>query len=71
MTHKERILRHLEDGKTITTWQAYKEYGCSRLAEYIRQLRYEGYPITGTTIKGLNRFGDKTHYTEYKLEERK
>ena len=39
ITMKERILRHLEDYGSITTWEAIKEYGCTRLGHYIYLLR--------------------------------
>ena len=39
----QRILEHLMVNKTITTWEAIKEYGCTRLSEYIRQIRKKLY----------------------------
>ena len=68
MTHKDRILRHLTDYGSITSFQAIYEYGCSRLSEYIRQLRVGGYPIISKWCKGKNRYNEDTHYVEYILE---
>ena len=64
---RERILRHLQDYGHITTLEAIKEYGCTRLSEYIRQLRYE-YNIVSEWKSGINRYGEKTHYVMYVLE---
>jgi hypothetical protein len=68
MTHKERILRHLKDYGSITTWEAITEYGCTRLGHYIYLLRRkDNYNITDEIIKSTNRYGDATHYKKYNL----
>lgn len=66
MKQKDRIERHLLDFGHITTLEAIYEYGCTRLSEYIRQLRAE-YNIQSVWHKGTNRYGEKTHYVEYVL----
>lgn len=68
MTHKDRILRHLLDYGHITSMEAIMEYGCTRLSEYIRQLKLEGYNIKSEWKKGINRYNEKTHYVMYVLE---
>lgn len=68
MTMKERILRHLEDYGSITTWEAITEYGCTRLGHYIYLLRRkDNYNITDEIIKSTNRYGDATYYKKYNL----
>lgn len=67
MKQKDRILRHLLDYGSITTLEAIKEYGCTRLSEYIRQLRFD-YKIKSVWRKGTNRYGEKTHYVEYMMD---
>ena len=42
---KKRILEHLEKYGSITSWEAIYNYGCTRISEYIRQLRFENYNI--------------------------
>ncbi|WP_407453519.1 helix-turn-helix domain-containing protein [Methanobrevibacter sp.] len=64
---KKRILKHLQEFGFITTKISYDEYGCTRLSEYIRQLREDGYIIVNKTVKGLNRFGEKVWYDEFWL----
>lgn len=46
-----KILRRLEKGGTITQGQALFQYGCSRLAARIYDLRKAGHNITGQTVK--------------------
>ena len=41
MTQYDIVLRHLQEHDTITTWEAIQEYGCTRLSEYIRQIRLD------------------------------
>lgn len=68
MTMKERILRHLKDYGSITTWDAIMEYGCTRLGHYIWVLRRkENYSIRDEVITGKNRYGEHTHYKRYYL----
>lgn len=66
-TMKERILRHLEDYGKITSWEAIQEYGCTRISEYIRQLREDNYKIETIWTESKNRYGDKVRFGIYKL----
>ena len=63
---RNRILRHLIDYGSITTWEAIQEYGCTRLSEYIRQLRKD-YTIKDEWVGYRNRYGEATHYKKYIL----
>lgn len=65
---KDRILKHLIENGEITSWEAIKEYGCTRLSEYIRQLRQK-HIIESKWEKTINRYGDKIKYTRYILKE--
>lgn len=64
---RERILQYLEDFGSITTFEAFTELGCTRLSEYIRQLRMK-YKITDEWIKSTNRYGEKVEFKKYILE---
>lgn len=66
---KERILGYIRKYGYITTWDAFRDLGCTRLSEYIRQLRKE-HKIICETIKTTNRMGEKTFYVKYKLVEK-
>ena len=65
---KKRILRHLMDYGTITSWEAIQEYGCTRLSGYIYLLKKDGYTITGNDEPFVNRYGEKSRFTRYRLE---
>ena len=70
-TAKDRVLEHLEKYKTITSWEAIQNYGITRLSEYIRQLRVDGYVIASNWTENVNRYGDKVRYVIYEMKERK
>lgn len=64
---QERILSHLEKYGSITTWEAIREYGCTRLSQYIYALRKEKYNIQDEWIENRNRYGDNAPYKKYIL----
>lgn len=68
MTQCEMVLRHLKDYGQITTKEAFEEYGITRLSGRMYDLRKAGYIITSTTVAGLNRYGETTHFVVYRLE---
>ena len=67
VTHYDRVLNHLQRYGSITSWEAIKEYGITRLSAVIFELRKE-YNITSTFEKSKNRYGDKISYAKYILE---
>lgn len=68
-TMKERVLDHLEKYKTITSWEAYSKLGCTRISEYIRQLRCDGYLIESVPTKSINRYGEISNFATYTFKE--
>lgn len=69
LTQCDRVLRHLQDYGTITTLEAITEYGILRLAARITDLKRKGYAISSETKTDSNRYGEKVHYSVYKLVE--
>lgn len=67
--HKQRLLEYLKENKKITTMEAIQKLRNTRLSEYIRQLRKEGYTINNIHKTGINTFGEKCCYDEFVLEE--
>jgi len=64
-TQKDAILWHLKTYKHITSWEAIKEYGATRLSGIIFELKNEGYPIETNLIEMKTRFGRKTNIARY------
>ena len=65
-TQKQRVLNHLNECETITSWEAIKEYGCTRLADVIFRLKSE-YVITTEMISKNNRFGEPIRFDKYRI----
>ena len=64
------VLRHLQTFGSLTSLEAVNEYGILRLASRISDLKRMGYNITSSVGSGKNRFGETTHFSVYKLEDR-
>lgn len=67
---KERILKYIKDFGSITTIEAIRDLGCTRLSEYIRQLRQEMI-ILDKWEYGTNRWNEKTKWKKYYLGDKK
>ena len=65
---RERVLDYIKKFGSITTYQAFVDLGCTRLSEYIRQLRQD-YFIADEWIQTTNRYGKKVQYKRYWIKE--
>lgn len=68
ITQCDRIIRHLNDYGSITTLDAFNEYGITRLASRICDLRKSGYDINKRFETSYNRYGEKVSYIRYSME---
>ena len=64
---REKVLDYINKFGSITTFQAFMDLGCTRLSEYIRELRLE-YNINDEWIEGINRISKKIKYKKYYME---
>lgn len=67
-TVAERILRALESGRAITSERAWKEFGCSRLAAVVCNLRRLGWRIKSRTVEVRCADGRVAHVASYSME---
>lgn len=67
MTQEEKVLRHLKQFGSITSWEAIMEYGITRLSAKIFNLRKQGYEIESERITTKNRFGEPCTFAKYML----
>lgn len=63
----EKVLEHLENYGCITSLEAIEKYGATRLADIIYKLRKRGYDIDTVDIPFTDRFGNKSVYGKYVL----
>lgn len=69
MTQNEKIMRHLKAYGSITSLEAFRDYGCTRLSARIWDLRNKyGLDITDERKAVKNRFGETVHVNVYSLE---
>lgn len=70
MNKTKAIQLHLIEKGNITSWEAIKEYGATRLSAIIYNLRYKyNMNIRSEKIDFTDRFGSKSSYAKYILEE--
>lgn len=68
-TNKQRVLEYMKDFGSISSIEAFKDLGNTRLSASIFELKKDGYNIKSKTECGVNRYGEKTHYSRYSLVE--
>tara|TARA_R110000764_G_scaffold12015_1_gene35593 strand:+ start:151 stop:411 length:261 start_codon:yes stop_codon:yes gene_type:complete len=61
----DAILWHLQKYNNITSWEAIKEYGATRLSAIIFNLRKRGHIIESVPITLKNRFNKTTTISKY------
>lgn len=66
---KQRIIDYINKFGSITTFQAFADLGCTRLSEYIRQIRQERV-VLDETISKKNRYGENVWYKKFYFEEK-
>lgn len=69
MTQCERLVAYMRDYGSITSAEAMSELGIMRLASRIADLKEMGIQIEAKMVKGVNRFGQPTHFTRYSLKQ--
>jgi hypothetical protein len=66
MTQLQLILAHIDTYGSITPFEAFAEYGITKLATRVSELRRQGRQIIKVFEEGRNRFGQKVHYVRYR-----
>ena len=68
MNKTKAVLEHLQQYGRIDTWTAIREYGATRLSAIIYNLRYNyELNIVSKDVENIDRYGNKSFYTEYYL----
>jgi len=67
MTLREVVLRHFHTYRTITSFEAFAEYGITRLSAIIFDLR-KSYIIGDEWVERTNRFGETVRFKRYIME---
>ena len=62
------IIKLLRKQKSITSYEAIKKFGATRLSGIIFKLRQMGFEIETEMIQGKNRYGNISNYAVYHLK---
>ena len=66
MNKTKAVMLHLQQYGSITSWEAIKEYGATRLSAIIYNLRYKyNMNINNQEIEFIDRYGTKTSFVKY------
>lgn len=68
MGQKERVLEYIGQFGSISSMEAFKDLGVTRLSAVIFDLKEYGYEFDTKPEKGRNRFGEPTRFTRYSLK---
>ena len=67
MNQREKIKEYMRNYGSISTLEAFRDLGITRLGARIMEIERQGTPINRKTEYGQNRFGEKVHYTRYAI----
>ena len=66
-TQVQEIIDHMTKFGSITTLEAFNNYGCTRLASRIHEIRRMGIVVNVETVAVKNRCDETVHVARYSL----
>ena len=69
MNKTKAVLQWLQTGAGISSMEAIKQFGATRLSSIIFNLRKRGYNIETVRCEGTDRFGNPMRYARYYLRD--
>lgn len=67
-TQADRVLDYIKKFGSITTLEAFRDLGVTRLSARIFELRDKGLNIDSTNVTSKNRYGESCTYAKYFLK---
>lgn len=68
-TQVDRVIAYMKQFGSVSTLEAFKDLGVTRLSARIFEIKQRGYKVKSEPIKAKNRFGEDVRYFRYSLEE--
>ena len=65
---QERVLEYMQKFGSISSLEAFKDLGVTRLSAVIFCLKKKGHNITSETEFCKNRFGELVHFSRYRVK---
>lgn len=69
MGYKEHVLNYIREFGSISSMEAFRDLGITRLSAVIFNLKADGYEFDTKTEHSVNRFGKKVCFARYSLKE--
>lgn len=66
---QERVLIYMKSFGSISSMEAFRDLGVTRLSAVIFCLKRKGYVIKSKTEFVKNRYGEPVHFSRYSIEE--
>lgn len=70
MTQTEKVLKYMQERGSITTMDAFRELGITRLSARIYDLKHEGHTIRESSQSGKTKDGTSYTVARYSLGEK-
>ena len=70
MSQKDRILEHLQEGRSLNRLDSWQELGVLEEPARISELRKDGHPIVTQLSDVTNRYGEKVKVATWYMEKR-
>ena len=68
-SQKERILDYMDEFGSISSWEAFRDLGITRLAARASDIEADGIVLNHKREATTNRYGEKVYYTRYSIAE--
>ena len=68
MTQRDRVEQYMADFGSISSLEAFRELGVTRLADVIFKMKKDGVAIITRTEKSTNRYGEPVYYARYSYD---
>lgn len=69
MTQTERVMKYIGEFGSISSMEAFRDLGITRLAARIADLESDGVHFSRTREAVKNRYGEKVYFTRYSIGE--
>lgn len=70
-TQTNRVQQYIENFGSITSLEAIRDLGVTRLSAVVFKLKKAGLQVEGVTEHAFNRFGEKTAFKRYYIADNK
>ena len=67
ITQRELVVKYIHDFGSISSWDAFKDLGITRLSAKIWELKRDGYIISKERKTARNRYGKAIWYDRYTI----